>query len=183
MTNHIYEMKCGFFACLSTLNKRLGEMSHGAYQWMSVIVPEVFLSSEGEPLSYVIIGYSNPDTTKLQNHLCFLLPLAAPAGSREPNPYWLVRFSPWSTFPLSSGLYWEKDRNLKYDPIEDFDRFWTPLKQRLCPQTMEGHIGRHEREPEWVGQTIDAAPFREALGAHMIWLSQSRETIQNALDD
>jgi hypothetical protein len=183
MTNHIFEMKCGFFACLSTLNKRLGEMSHGTHQWMSLIVPDVFLSSEGEPRSYVIIGYSNPDTTKLQNHLLFLLPLAALAGSREPNPDWLVRFSPWSTIPLSKALYWEEDGNLKYDPLEDFDRFWTPLKQRLCPQIMERHMDHQESEPNWDEQTIDAVPFREALAAHMIWLSQSTETIKNALDE
>ena len=72
MTNHIYEMKGGFFACLSTLNKRLEEMSHGPHQWMSLIVPDVFLSSEGEPRSYVIIGRSISDPSMLSSHLCFL---------------------------------------------------------------------------------------------------------------
>jgi hypothetical protein len=183
MANHIYEMKCGFFACLSTLNQRLAEMSLCAHQWMSLIVPDVFLSVEGEPRSYVIVGYSNPDITRLQNHLCYLLPLAALAGSGAPNPDRLVRFSPWSTLPLSKGFYWDEDGNLKYDPLEDFHRFWTPLKQRLCPQRMEGHLDCQELEPEWVGQATDAVPFRKALAAHMIYLSQSTETIENAIKD
>ena len=182
MTNHIYEMRCGFFACLSTLNKRLGEMSHGAHQWMSLIVPDVFLSSEGEPRSYVIIGRSISDPCMLSNHLCFLLPVVALAGCTDSDAELLVRFSPWSTVPLSRGLYWH-DGRLSYDPLEDFDRFWTPLKERLCSQRTEGHVERQELEPNLVGQTIDAVSYRKALAAHMIWLSQSKETIQNALDD
>jgi hypothetical protein len=182
MTTHPYEMKCGFFARLTTLNKHLEGMSHGAHQWMSLIVPDVFLSSEGEPRSYVIVGFSNPDMG-LPNDLCFLLPLVRLGGSREPNPDLLVRFSPRSTVPLTQGLYWEEDGTLKYDPLEDFDRFWTPLKQRLCPQIMERHMDRQGSEPNWDEQTIDAVPFRKALAAHMIWLSQSTETIKNALDE
>src|SRR5258708_23157550 len=98
MTNYPYEMKCGFFACLATLNELLDGMSHGTSQWMSVVVPEVFVSSEGEPRSYVIVGFSNPDMG-LPNDLCFLLPLVRLGGSREPTDL-LVRFSPRSIFLL-----------------------------------------------------------------------------------
>ena len=110
------------------------------------------------------------------------LPLVALAGSTDNDAELLVRFSPWSTVPLSRGVYRHEGR-LSYDPLEDFDRFWTPLKKCLCPQRMEGYIEYQELEPELVGQTIDAVSFRKALAAHMIWLSQSKETIQHALDD
>jgi hypothetical protein len=182
VTNPTYEMKCGFFACLSTLNQRLAEMSHGANQWMSLVVPDVFLSVEGEPRSYVIIGRSIWDPSMLSSHLCFLLPLVALAGCRDNDAELLVRFSPWSTVPLSRGLYWH-DGRLSYDPLEDFDLFWTPLKECLCPQRMEGYMECQELEPNWNGQTIDGVPFRKALAAHIIWLSQSKEAIEDAINE
>jgi hypothetical protein len=182
MTNHAYEMECGFFTCLTSLNENLEAMSQGAHNWMSVVVPGAIFSSDGEPRSYVIIGYSNP-AMGLPNDLCFLLPLVKLGGSRESNSDLLVRFSPRSTVPLTHGLYWEEDGNLKCDPLEDFDRFWAPLKQRLCPQIMQRHMDLHESEPNWDEQTIDTISFKKALAAHMIWLSQSTETIKNALED
>jgi hypothetical protein len=181
MTNHVYEMNCGFFVCLTALNSRLEDMSHGAHQWMSVTVPEVFLSPEGEARCYVIVGYSNPQS-RLPNHLCFILPLVTLGGCPEASPELLVRFSPWSTKPLSKGLYLD-DGRLSYDPLEDFDRFWTPLKECLCSRRAEGYIESLEADPGFDGSTLDGLSYREALSAHMVWLSQSKETIQNALDD
>ena len=180
MTNLTFEMDSGFFACLTTLNRCLIEMSHGAHQWMSVTVPGILLSSDGEPRRYVIIGYTNPDVTRLENHLCFLLPLVALGGSQGTTPELLVRFSPFSTLPLSEGLYWE-DGDLLYDALEDFVRFWTPLKECLCRGEMDSANDCQVLSAEWGRTTVDEASFKEELTTHMMWLSQSKEKISHAL--
>jgi hypothetical protein len=43
--------------------------------------------------------------------------------------------------PLSKGLYWEGDE-LKYDPLEDWCRFWEPLKRGLWAE--ERQLSRAE---------------------------------------
>jgi hypothetical protein len=134
------------------------------------------------PRTYVIVGFSNPDITKLENHLCFLLPAVALAGCTDTDAKLLVRFSPWSTLPLSRGLYWHNG-GLSYDPLEDFDRFWTPLKECLCSQRVEGYIQSLEADPGFDGSTLDGLSNREALSEHMLWLSQSKETIEDAIKD
>jgi hypothetical protein len=48
----------------------------------------------------------------------------------------LACFAPVSIVPLSKGLYWEGGE-LNYDPLEDWCRFWGPLKRSLWTEERE----------------------------------------------
>ena len=120
---------CEYCAKFSTVIRHLKDLSHGAYQWASTTVSGIWVSNDYRSRQFLLVGYSNPEGGGvLLNALCFCFPvfIYRPAAGGELKH--LVCFAPESVVPLSKGLYWEEDQ-LKGDALEDWDRFWKPLRQ------------------------------------------------------
>jgi hypothetical protein len=92
--------------------------------------------------------------------------------------------------PLTKGLYFE-DGDLKYDSMEDWARLWFPLKQELWPD--ESDLKLSANDLKWfevatsdLHDTISVTaenPYREELVALITALSESEETIRDAVQD
>lgn len=54
---------------LGTLLGHLEKMNQGAHQWLTLPSAGTFISLDGEIQRYLIVGYSNPDSTGLPNAL------------------------------------------------------------------------------------------------------------------
>jgi len=75
------------------------------------------------------VWYNNPGLRDMPNQLGFRLPVFCDEFGSEADS--LVCCHAALIEPIQVGLYFEDDR-LLYDPLEDFDRFWPPIKQALC---------------------------------------------------
>ena len=86
----------------------------------------VGITGDGEP--HVEIKFSNPDLLDMPNDVSFRFPVVdvGPWGNPEP----LVCLHASLACPASRGLYFEGP-DLMYDGLEDFHRFWTPLRRVL----------------------------------------------------
>src|SRR5260370_1205923 len=102
--------------------QRIKDLSFGTHQWISVPVTGIYISNENRSRLYLIVCYSNPDSTGIPNHLCFCLPLIVDRSDPGGGLKLLACFAPESIVQLSKGLYWEGDE-LKYDILEDWCRF------------------------------------------------------------
>jgi hypothetical protein len=138
-----YELNSGYFVSLATFALHLSHMSHDDHQWGVVPVPGIFLSSDGEPRSYALVGYANPGVPGFLNALFFILPLVALGGSAGSQPELVVSFSSRSIRPLTKGLYIE-DGAVMYDPVEDWERVWYPIKGQLWPDVGEYCVSTQE---------------------------------------
>jgi hypothetical protein len=94
MKNISYELDSGFLVSLAALRRGLKRMNRSTHQWAVVTVPGIFLLRDGEPRSYVLVGYSNPEASGLPNFLCFMLPLVALGGYMGTEPLLIVSLSP-----------------------------------------------------------------------------------------
>jgi len=133
MIEHSVELKYGFMLPLEDLKAKLAQMSSGTLQWVVVPIPDTVRMASGQIRSYVAIGFSNPHDAAHQNYLCYLFPLTTcdvPGAAMRSTVY----LSPEAATPLSKGLYLEEG-SLKFDVLEDWDRFWEPLKLGLGPAT------------------------------------------------
>ncbi len=186
MENISYELDAGFLVSLAALRQGLERMSRTTHQWAVVTVPEIFLLRDGEPRSYVLVGYSNPGASGLPNFLCFMLPLVALGGCTKTEPLLIVSLSSRSMLPLTKGLYFESG-DLKYDEMEDWARVWYPLKQELWPD--ESELKPLAKDVNWfeisnLHDTISATAenlYREELVAFITALSKSEEVILDAV--
>ena len=95
----------------------------------------------------------------------------------------LACFAPESIVPLSKGLYWEGDE-LKYDILEDWSRFWEPLKR--CLWTEEKQYSEYrcdgsepDVEREW--RTLEGISYKDSINAVAKLWSESKEKIQNEI--
>src|ERR1700737_2343860 len=61
VTKPSYQIDEGYFVKLKTLTKHLTEMSHDVHQWGAIAVPGTYRRGSGNPESYALIGYSNPE--------------------------------------------------------------------------------------------------------------------------
>jgi hypothetical protein len=124
-----YELNSGYFVSLETFAVHLMQMSHDDHQWGVVPIPSIFQSTDQEPRSYALVGCSNPGAAPgYLNALCFILPLVALGGNARSQPELVVSFSSRSIRPLTKGLYIE-DGAVMYDPVEDWERVWYPIKR------------------------------------------------------
>jgi hypothetical protein len=128
-----YELYGGYFILMDSLRKELAYMSDDLHQWAAVTIPGTFPDREGRSQSFALIGYSNPDPAWLLNPLCFIVPMVALGGEVTEYPPLLTSLSPHTMTPLTKGLYLE-DGELKYDCLEDWNRVWRPIRQRLWPK-------------------------------------------------
>jgi hypothetical protein len=133
MTNISDQSDSGYFVLLETLNRHLAEISDDVHQWAATPVPGIFPDREGSRHSFVLIAYSNPDSTWLLNPIVVIAPLFSLGGENTGYPAFIVSLSSKSISPLKGGLYYEDDE-VKYDSLEDFSRIWNPIKDKLWPE-------------------------------------------------
>ena len=190
MENISFELDAGFLVSLVSLRPGLERMSRTTHQWAVVTVPGIFLLRGGEPRSYVLVGYSNPEPSGLPNFLCFMLPLVALGGCVGAAPELIVSLSPRSMVQLASGLYFE-DGALKYDLVEDWARVWHPLRQELWPdECMLKKSAKHKKVSEVTTPELHDSdsmtadnPYRTELVSFITALSESEEVIRDAFQD
>lgn len=125
MDRNGYENGCGIIVALPDLKDKLSAISHGLYQWRLVAEPET--TGHGF-ISHVDIAFSNPEFVDMPNDVCFRFPVFDRGIWRSPEL--LVCMHPSLAEAQICGLYFEGDRLLN-DNLEDFYRFWTPLREVL----------------------------------------------------
>jgi hypothetical protein len=156
----------------------------GPHQWLVRPLSGIFVSTEGEVNRYVLVGYSNPKTTGLPNHLIFAVPLHVYRADPEADTDLHVCFDPETAIPLLQGLYW-KDGDLRYDPEKDRLRFWKPVEKSLWETTTaEGskcQDGHKERRTEQDWQTLEGVAYIDSLTACLKRWSEEKQVLQNAI--
>ena len=188
--SHSYELNSGYFVSLATFALHLRHMSHDDHQWGVVQVPGIFRTSDGEPRSYALLGYSNPGATSLLNALFFILPMVALGGDAGSQPELIVSFSSLSIKPMTKGLYIE-DGEVMYDYLEDWERVWCPIKKQLWPDGSEYCVSTEELQ--WFEDVTSRyqdmlTPLREDIHreeflAYLTAMSKSEDLIEDALKD
>jgi hypothetical protein len=93
----------------------------------------------------------------------------------------LACFAPESIVPLSRGLYWEDDE-LKEDLLEDWSRFWDPLKHRLWESEnelqSECQEDRAELDPNAQRLTLAGTSYKDSIDAVVKLWSESKEELE-----
>jgi hypothetical protein len=174
---------CGYCLEFLTATQRIKDLSCGAHQWVSVPVTGIYLSNENRSRLYLIVCYSNPDPTGLPNHLCFCLPLIVDRSDPVSGIKLLACFAPQSMVPLSKGLYWECDE-LKYDPLEDWCRFWEPLKRGLWAeerQYSERQGDGNDSDVDRKRLTLEGISYGDSINAVATLWTESKEDLENEI--
>src|SRR5260370_38234270 len=74
-TEHPFgQPNCGYCLEFLTATQRINDLNCQANQWVSVPVTGIYLSNEHRSRLYLVVCYSNPDPSGI-NNLCFCLPL------------------------------------------------------------------------------------------------------------
>jgi hypothetical protein len=182
VTKPSYELDEGYFVKLKTLAKHLTEMSHDVHQWGTIAVPETYRRANGNPESYALVGYSNPEPPGLFNALCFLTPLVALGDAGAEEPELIVSWSSKTIEPLTNALYIE-DGEIKYDLLEDFDRVWSPIRKRLWPEYWDQFDSTTDdlNEPQDIpGQRSEEA-YRSEFLAYLASMAGSKDLLEAAV--
>jgi hypothetical protein len=164
-----------------TAIRRIDELSYGVQQWTSSPVMGIRVPSEPQLRGYLVVCYANPDPTGLPNHLCFRVPLVTGRDASGRRRILLACFSPESIMPLSRGSYWE-DHELKYDALEDWIRFWKPLRRCFWPDEdkPDDNWGEgNQYNPEVESLTLAGTSYKDSINALICWLSQTRYHLKN----
>jgi hypothetical protein len=165
-----------------TAMRRILDFSFGVHQWIAQPVTDLRFRNKKWSRRYLIVCYSNPDSTGLPNHLSFCLPLLmgriGPVGPRT----LLACFASESIVPLSKGLYWE-DNDLRYDALEDYSLFWKPLERCLWPLEAERHSERstNSMDPGQENSMLGGISYKDSIGALARVWSESKEKLQNEI--
>lgn len=69
----------------------------------------------------------------MPNQICFMFPAFRMPTFNETEI--LVCLDSSLEVEVSKGLYWERGQ-LKYDALEDWDRFWPPIKEFLFKELL-----------------------------------------------
>lgn len=125
-----YELDSGFIVPMTVLEHRLRRISLGNHQWLALAVPKPITNGMGRQCNYVAVGYTNPEMVDMPNFLCYLFPILDNGVSVGLQPEKLICLHPSAAIPIAEGWYFE-DALLKRDILEDWGRFWDPLKQAL----------------------------------------------------
>jgi hypothetical protein len=166
------------------LLRHLDAMCNGIEQWRALPLAPSFISTKGDVLRYVLVGYSNPDPSHLPNTLVYLVPIERyrPCEDAPESLYCSVGFD--MIVPLAKGLYWAKDV-LNYDLVEDLVRFCEPLMRQLSlpvpPKEFRYPNSPARQNSDADSQTMDGMSYRESLLAKLRWWSGRRQKIQNAV--
>lgn len=122
----------GYILSIQELREHLQRISRGIHQWVATPLPHPVEDRYGRMRNYILVGYSNPDPPGMPNYLCYLFPLIQRLSPVASGDDALVCLHPSMVIPLTGGLYFEHDA-LKYDMLEDWDRFWSPLREAVSP--------------------------------------------------
>jgi len=117
----------GVILSLADLREKLQTISSGPHQW-SVELVQTKPAHKGWTTSHAEIWYTNPELTDMPNEICLSFPAFR-------DWFWGVEESfvclhPGLAQTVQPGLYFEGER-LLYDCIEDFERFWPPIREIL----------------------------------------------------
>ncbi len=119
-----FSIGVGFTVDLEELDIVLGYISHDEHRWEAASDDSGLWGEE----RCVIIRYSNPSGTGLPNEISFrfrCLCYDYPFG-----PIWLVCLHLSLAEPVRGGLYFDGE-DLKSDFLEDWRRFWPPIRKAL----------------------------------------------------
>jgi hypothetical protein len=128
MDNFSYEDELGLVMTFAELEARLGLISQREHQWTARLAGEIAGEWQLSCQHCVEIWYRNPEFIDMPNQICYRFPAFQDVMGGE--PFTLVCLHPSLAIPVVKGLYFERDE-LKYDLIEDWCRFWLPLRKHL----------------------------------------------------
>jgi hypothetical protein len=185
MDPNAHRPNCPYCVGIAALIQRFRRMSWGADQWIARPVSGLFVSVDGEVRRFALAAFSNADPSDLPNPLVYSLPLTIHRNHPEAEPELLVCFAPETVVPLAKGLYLE-DGDLRYDALEDWHRFWQPIKKCVfAPQATSNDLECHKRGNvdrfEHRRQTLEGVSYEDSLRAYVSWWGQSKESIQDAI--
>jgi hypothetical protein len=115
----------GTIITLGELRAKLDLISEGQHQWTAQLGRVTDESGMGWPERCVLIWYTNPEFIDMPNEICFRFPAFHQVLGGESET--LVCLHPSLADLIVKGLYFEGDE-LKWDSLEDFYRFWPPLR-------------------------------------------------------
>jgi hypothetical protein len=174
---------CGYCVEFLTATKRINDLGCGSHQWVSMPVTGIYLSNENRSRLYLIVCYSNP-FFGLPNHLCFCLPLFVDRSDSRGGLKLLACFAPESMVQLQRAYYWEGDE-LKHDLLEDWCRFWEPLKRCLWPpeegRRSESQGNGNELDHERETLTLEGISYKDSINAVVKLWSESKEELENEI--
>ena len=170
---------CSHCVELLTAMERIRTLSSGAHQWLAHPVSGLHFRSRKWSQRYLVVAYSNPDTTGLPNHLCFCLPILMGRIGPEGTRTLLACFAPESIVPLSTGLYWEND-DLKEDSVGDYILLSEVLERCLWPQHQSKGFG-NSMESEQTNLMLGGISYGDSIQALVRMWSQSKEMLRNKI--
>jgi hypothetical protein len=116
----------GVIVTLDELDATLRLSSHGLHQWTASWEQELVEDRQMLSQRRVRIRYGNPGFADMPTEISYLFPAFNDAIFEE--AYLLVCLHPSLAIPAVKGLYFEEGV-LKHDLLEDWQRFWPPLKK------------------------------------------------------
>jgi hypothetical protein len=115
----------GVVILLEDLEAKLRIISGGLRKWTVELAP-LELGEDLLATIYARIWYTDRGQADMPNELCYGFPIFKDCFWRNT----FVCIHPGLAVPVQMGLYLEGDR-LLWDPLEDFDRFWPPIRKVL----------------------------------------------------
>ena len=115
----------GTIITFADLETKLGLISHGQHRWTARLVRVSGESQMAWPQKCVEIWYTNPEFIDIPNQICFHFPAFDQVIGGESEI--MVCLHPSLAELVVQGLYFEGDK-LKTDCLEDWYRFWPPLR-------------------------------------------------------
>jgi hypothetical protein len=99
------------------------------------------------------------------------------------EPELIVSLSPKLMDPVTMGLYLE-DGELKYDFLEDWDRFWSPIKQRLWPLNGHDHTSTIDMasQHQSISPQLPERDRRVEFLSCLTCIAESRDSIETAIN-
>jgi hypothetical protein len=125
-----HEIESGYILPLGELQDHLSHISFEGHIWTLHLVPQPVADRNGVVRGWAALGYSNPEPGDVQNLICYLFPLVENAVAVGVKGTPLVCLHPSTVIPLLEGRYLEGSE-LKLDFLEDWGRFWEPLKAAI----------------------------------------------------
>ncbi len=123
-----YETGRGVIVTLDELDATLRLISHGPHRWTANLEQELVEDRQISRRCCARIRYTNPEFADMPTEISYLFPAFSDATFSE--AFILVCLHPSLAIPVVKGLYFEEG-SLKHDLLEDWQRFWPPLRRAL----------------------------------------------------
>jgi hypothetical protein len=127
MDNHSCDGQ-GVIITFAELEAKLVYISEGQHEWTARLERVEDHAELGWPPICALVWFSNPGMIDMPNGICYRFPAFAGALCSDSDT--LVCLHPSLMDVLARGLYFEGDK-LMWDCMEDFGRFWEPLRKVL----------------------------------------------------